>query len=405
MGMDARFARVAILIATLMSLGAGYRTKNFVVQARDGQLAKQVGDEAERFRRELAVEWLGHELPDWGRPCPITVQAGPNLGAGGATSFMFQNGRPFGWKMSIQGSPRRILDSVLPHEVTHTIFATHFGRPLPRWADEGACTTVEHEEERSKQEQLLVRFLQTNRGIAFNHMFAMTEYPSDILPLYAQGYSLARYFIAQGGKQKYVEYVGKGMRRGDWATATRQFYGFSDLSDLQVTWLDWVRNGSQPLELDSQEYLVADLDSPATNQPVVGHEPPTDRFDDLVPVPPADDTDIRLASNTRGNVGGWYQRQRDLVRQENMGESESQLGPTHQRENVAMAPGYSAPPSSVSRPQAPQSTGERVIDWGPVSVTAPAVRRRVDFDTYHGVPRSSVPRGALPLSAGGTVWR
>ena len=38
---------------------------------------------------------------------------------------------------------RRILDSVLPHEITHTIFATHFGQPLPRWADEGACTTVD----------------------------------------------------------------------------------------------------------------------------------------------------------------------------------------------------------------------------------------------------------------------
>ena len=67
--------------------------------------------------------------------------------------------------MKIQGSRERILDSVLPHEITHTIFATHFGRPLPRWADEGACTTVEHASEKAKQDKLLIQFLLTDRGI------------------------------------------------------------------------------------------------------------------------------------------------------------------------------------------------------------------------------------------------
>ncbi len=99
--------------------------------------------------------------------------------------------------MSVQGSHERVLDSVLPHEVTHTIFATHFGRPLPRWADEGACTTVEHPSERNKQTRLLYEFLTTGRGIAFNRMFAMTEYPADILPLYSQGFSLAKFLIAK----------------------------------------------------------------------------------------------------------------------------------------------------------------------------------------------------------------
>ena len=89
----------------------------------------------------------------------------------------------------------RILDSVLPHEVTHTIFATHFRRPLPRWADEGACTTVEHHSERQKQQMFLIDFLHTGRGIAFNQMFAMKEYPQDVMPLYSQGYSLARYLV------------------------------------------------------------------------------------------------------------------------------------------------------------------------------------------------------------------
>jgi hypothetical protein len=32
---------------------------------------------------------------------------------------MFRARQPFGWTMTIQGSRERVLDSVLPHEVTH----------------------------------------------------------------------------------------------------------------------------------------------------------------------------------------------------------------------------------------------------------------------------------------------
>ena len=105
----------------------------------------------------------------------MTVQVGPHLGAGGATTFMFDRGEVFGWRMSIQGSAERILDSVLPHEITHMIFASHFRQPLPRWADEGGATSVEHVSERTNTTSMLDQFLRTGRGIAFNQMFAMTR--------------------------------------------------------------------------------------------------------------------------------------------------------------------------------------------------------------------------------------
>ncbi len=249
------------------AVAASHRTENFIVTAATKELAAEIANAAERYRVELAVEWLGKELPRWSDPCPIRAKVGPQLGAGGATSFLFETyehqyarpvshrtgdglfqskpvGRPFGWEMTIQGTRQRVLDSVLPHEVTHTIFATHFGRPLPRWADEGACTTVEHVSEKAKQHRMLYEFLTSDRGIAFNRMFSMTEYPADILPLYSQGFSLARFLIAQGGKQKFVKYIEDGLNSNDWTQSTQRHYGFASLSELQVTWLDWVRAGS-----------------------------------------------------------------------------------------------------------------------------------------------------------------
>ncbi len=246
--MDARFLKVAVLAAAACSLGASQRTANFIVTAPTAEQAQEIATAAEKFRRDLAIEWLGQEMPAWGQPCPINVQIGERMGAGGATSFLFEHGEVYGWKMSIQGSHERILDSVLPHEVTHTIFATHFRRPLPRWADEGACTTVEHSSERTKQQVMLVDFLRNGRGIAFSRMFVMKDYPHDVMPLYSQGYSLARYLIAQGGKRKFLNFLADGMQDENWQRAIHQHYSFDNLAMLQDTWLDWVRRGSPALQ-------------------------------------------------------------------------------------------------------------------------------------------------------------
>ena len=241
-------ALCSVISGAHLAQGAGYRTVNFTVDAPTPQLAKEIGDSAEQWRRELAIEWLGKELPRWSQPCPIKATVAPNLGAGGATSFVFNAGEVYDWRMNIQGSRERVLDSVLPHEITHTIFATHFRQPLPRWADEGACTTVEHRSEIDKQERMLIDFLKTKRGIPFDMMFAMTEYPQDVLPLYAQGHSLAQFLIAQRGKQVFLNFLADGMRTSDWRQAIAAHYEYEHLLALQNSWMDWVRAGRPAIQ-------------------------------------------------------------------------------------------------------------------------------------------------------------
>jgi hypothetical protein len=144
-------------------MGARQQSPNFIVETPDPKLAAQIAQAAEKYRRDLAVEWLGKAMPNWSQPCVMTVQVGPQLGAGGATTFVFDKGEVFGWRMSIQGPVERIFDSVLPHEITHMVFASHFRRPLPRWADEGGATSVEHQSERSKYRLMLAQFLRRDR--------------------------------------------------------------------------------------------------------------------------------------------------------------------------------------------------------------------------------------------------
>jgi len=251
-------------------------TRNFIVIAASQQQADMMAEAAERYRSQLAKYWLGQELPDWPQPCPISVRASQRLGAGGSTSFTLIGGSVTGWRMQVQGSEERILDSVLPHEITHTILATHLaplGKPIPRWADEGACSTMEHASETAKHEKYLIQFLQEGRGIAFAEMFRMKEYPSDIMPLYAQGYSVAKFLIEQSGPQAFVQFVESGMRTEDWVAALEHHYGYPLVGKLQTAWNQWVANGRgaiQPytavaLGLSRRSVAIAENTSRVTN--------------------------------------------------------------------------------------------------------------------------------------------
>ena len=79
--MEARLYRAVALTAVLASLGASHRTQNFIVSAPTPELAREMADAAEAYRRDLAVHWLGKALPNWPEPCPITMQVSPELGA------------------------------------------------------------------------------------------------------------------------------------------------------------------------------------------------------------------------------------------------------------------------------------------------------------------------------------
>ncbi len=247
-----------LLSSTEWSQAATYRTSNFIVHAPTEEFAQRVGEEAERFRKELAVTWAGEEFPNWSAPCPIRVKVG-QIGAGGATTFSFQNGEVFGWNMTIQGTEERILDSVLPHEITHTILACRFRRPIPRWADEGICTLVEHESERRRQTLLLGNVMKQGSKIPLRSLLAMTEYPQnqmDVMKLYAQGYSLTDYLVQQGGRETFLKFLGDAMRHGGWDQALSAHYGVNSVDVLEKKWNQWVLAGSPALKQPEAQALA-----------------------------------------------------------------------------------------------------------------------------------------------------
>jgi hypothetical protein len=77
-----------------------------------------------------------------------------------------------------------------------------------------------------------------------NRLFLLTEYPNDVLPMYAQGYSVCRFLIDQKGPQTFIRFLHDYMQRSSWTENVKKHYGYDSLAELQEYWLAWVGAGS-----------------------------------------------------------------------------------------------------------------------------------------------------------------
>ena len=222
-----------------------FATENFVVDAPTKELARTFGESAERYRKEKAIDWLGHEMPRWPQKCPLRVQITLKE-TGGQTIFTFGRvtDKPavMSQEMIIFGETRQLLNSTLPHEVTHTVLAHHFKQAVPRWADEGASVMSESEGERRAHDEKCRAIMNQGRGISLRVLFRLTEYPRDMHVLFVQGYSVSRFLIEKKGRTKFLQFVREGMKddNQNWDAAAR-LYGFDSTDELQVAWVDWLR--------------------------------------------------------------------------------------------------------------------------------------------------------------------
>jgi hypothetical protein len=160
--------------------------------------------------------------------------------------------------VEVTGTLERIIDSVLPHELSHTILASRFARPLPRWADEGAAMLAETESERKRQRLLTLELVNSKDRTPLRQLLRMKEYPQDravMLSLYSVGFSLADFLVQSGGKERYLQFLDRAGVIG-WDPALDENYGFIDVESFELNWLKWVHAGSPPLKRSRQRKWV-----------------------------------------------------------------------------------------------------------------------------------------------------
>jgi hypothetical protein len=353
-------ALVLVAIAVFASTGAAVRTTNFVVHAPNQQIAQQVGQHAEYYRKQKAIEWLGHEMPNWPQPCPLHVQVTMD-GPSGATSFIFGPQGATSMKMEIRGPLDRLLSSVLPHEVTHTVFAHYFKRPVPRWADEGGSVLSEDDIELDRHDKLVRKILNHGQEFRLRHLMALKDYPHQhdrVICLYAQGFSLAHYLVHISDKQTYLRFVAHGMARG-WDSAVQTHYRLRSVEELEGAWLKHLREtkGTSVMQLAQrkrqQGQAVVQAD-PAKRTVVRLTAPPAQPLAAPVPVvravPPEDGQPVQRFGDPQPAAQPGYLP--DYPR--NQAQS-GQPGPVQLR-----PPEFGPAPASIGQPVAPPRIGHPV---------------------------------------------
>ncbi|MEX0818455.1 MAG: hypothetical protein WD070_02645, partial [Pirellulaceae bacterium] len=228
--------------------------------------------------------------------------------------------------------------------------------------------------------------------------------------------SLARYFIAQGGKRKFIDYIGDGMKWNNWTKATQSHYGYSSLSELQVTWLDWVRRGSPALPAAQSRLALgqpgkADVRRgspalPAAQTLLAQQEPPQHTAPDTAladvaaselqrAAPPA--TRFASASTANDEVAstsrGWYSRvrdeaiaSRDNVKQASFSEEARSAEPADGRDSDTN--------QTVSRPQPVGRPEQIILEWSRPSKTSAAQPAPAPNPQHRVIPKFQ-----------GTLWR
>lgn len=232
-----------ILAFSLLLCGVAEASNFITYQTSDPERSKQIVNRAEQVWVEIHRAWFGGNPEPLREPCVISWREVNGRG-GGATTFEETGPAISSPRMEIFGKWEHLLNDTIPHEVMHLLLRTHLGHRPARWIDEGVATTTESDSLITHYEDELIGYLRDGRVPPINVTLSLSEYPSDVLPFYAQSVSMCRWLIGTYGKDKLIELSHSHNRQASWTAAFREVYGFSSLQEVQDAWLSWVKDGS-----------------------------------------------------------------------------------------------------------------------------------------------------------------
>ncbi len=232
---------------------------NFTVLAPTQRLADKVVGHADAFRKEIANDWLGSELPAPAHRVSLYLKIDPTRSFA-RTLLDAQQGRHLVW---LVGSEQAVTEHLLKHEVAHTVLATRFGNTMPAWANEGIASQYDNHRRRDLRQKQLAGFVAID---SWPHLDRLLQEPIHQPWNYAAAVSLTDYLIhrdsptsakktpastkktlhpeAKQARQRFLKFVDLATQQG-WATALRTHYQIDSLADLETQWHQSVRAEKQ----------------------------------------------------------------------------------------------------------------------------------------------------------------
>ena len=242
----------SIFLAPTAEAAGFVHNENFTVftpaqpsqQAAD-EYATALLEKAEHYRKQIAIEWLGEELPPSIGQTIVNVSFSARRDQG-HTWAKDQPNRKY-HTLYLVGSPTQDLDSLLAHEMVHVVLATRYPHPerLPAWLEEGIACRYDNRERRATRERI-VKWLE--RTANWPQLLTVLDEPnisSHDQSAYAVCATLTDMLLARSGKETLIKFGQTGQQLG-WDRALRQHYGIHDVGQLQADWQLWVTRATSP---------------------------------------------------------------------------------------------------------------------------------------------------------------
>jgi len=225
-----------LILATPIAVRAdGFSfSQNFIVLAPDQKLADRLLEQAERLRKELAVRWLGEELPMGDGRTLICVELSGTNREGGF--WPIDDTRRTLHRLRLTASHREALPSILAHEVAHLVIQLGFQGELPIWADEGIAMFQDGEDFKSARRHIIATYARNDTWPQLYKVIEAERIKGD-LESYAVAASLTSYLLTRSDVSTLVSFALAGKTSG-WQAAAREYYGVT-MSQLQAMWQVW----------------------------------------------------------------------------------------------------------------------------------------------------------------------
>ena len=239
---------VVALVATFppVARAAGFvHNANFTVLTEAGvspeasqSFAAAVLARAEQYRREIAREWLGEELPAGIGTTTINVRFSDSTDSG--LTWAVDHPQRRYHSIYLETSPDRALGETLAHEVAHAVLATQFPHPkrLPAWLEEGIASRYDAAYRRHERESALAWMARNGNWPRLEPVLNAENIPAEETRSYAAAVSLTEMLLERGGKQKLLAF-GKQAAEVGCRRALAEHYGIADIDQLQTAWQAW----------------------------------------------------------------------------------------------------------------------------------------------------------------------
>jgi hypothetical protein len=221
--------------------GAGFAySENANVLAPDQSTAEAVLAQAEAYRRQVAIEWLGEELPPGEGPVAIHVQLSTREDTG-LTLPIDSEQRKF-HRIWLITSRERALGSTLHHEMVHAVLATRFPGRLPAWSDEGIAGTKDDPQRVLLRRQIVEQMAQTAAWPQLRTLLEAKELSANDETAYSVASSVVAFLLSRGDKPTLLQFATAGREQG-WERAVQECYGFRSVAEFQTAWQGWATRG------------------------------------------------------------------------------------------------------------------------------------------------------------------